>query len=433
VEAVILAWVIVISAALIAILAILRQDTIAVGIILVVHLYLDWYLGLRVLALPMIIVFLAASLWMRSSWLAPPALWLWGLLLMLAIFRGTLSLYDTLYYYPNVFVAALITFWLGAVIAQDATSIYRLFKMLAALAAALAIHTIIAAETGVILFALPSPANLYVTAFSYELASSDFYRMGSFFVDPNWNGSFLALMLFIALGLFAASKSLVSKALFLIEILLLPFALLFTFSAGAWVSCVSGLILFLIFVGPQRRTLIFFMAVILLTMVIWLRPELNSLLEHASDPVALSVRQNAWDTALRAIFAFPLTGVGLGLVGYAARVEPFHGPTDLVALDHPHNSYLELGAMAGLPVLITFIAILLIALWRAVINWARADISVRPLFAGGLTSVIVLSINSMTINAWTLPPLAAVGWLILGVISSPLLSRGVTAIDQSVT
>src|SRR5262249_54092762 len=152
-----------------------------------------------------------------------------------------------------------------------------------------------------------------------------------------------------------SSNSLLSKALFLVEILLLPFALLFTFSAGAWISCVSGLILFIIFVGPQRRTLIFVMALILLTMVVWLRPELNSILEHASDPAALSERQNAWETALQAISALPLTGVGLGLVGYAARVERFHVPTDVLPLDHPHNSYLELGAMAGLPVLITFI------------------------------------------------------------------------------
>jgi O-antigen ligase len=412
VQAAIFCWVVVISTVIIAILAILRQDEIAVGIILAVHLYLDWYLGLRVVALPMIVLFLAISLWMRSSWSVPVAFWLWGLLLILAIFpaiRGTLTLFDTLYYYPNVFIASFLTCWLGTIIAKEVVSIYRLFKTLTALSSVVAIHTIIAAQTG--------------DAYFYEFGNGGIYRVGSFFLDANWNGSFLALILFISLGLFATTQSFLAKALFLIEIALLLVALLFTFSAGAWISCFIGFIFFLLFAGRRRFTVTLLITIILLLMAVSLHTEVESLFEHASDPVALSLRLNAWHTALQVIFAFPITGIGLGGIGYPARVEPYRVPTDVVVLDHPHNSYLELGAMAGLPVLITFLAILLAALWRAANNRARVEPGRRPLFAGGLTAVIVLSINSITINGWTLPPLAAVGWLILGAISSPLIGE----------
>jgi O-antigen ligase len=409
VEAATFTWVVVISTVLVAILAILRQNEIAVGIILAFHLYLDWHLGLRVVALPMMVGFLAVLLSMRSSWSAPIAFWLWGLLLILAIFpaiRGTLTLFDTLYYYPNVFIASFLAFWLGAVIAEGGMSIYRLFKTLAVLSSGVAIHTIIAARTG--------------DAYFYQFSTGGMYRVGSFFGDANWNGSFLALMLFIALGLFATSRSFLEKALFLIEAALVLFALLFTFSAGAWISCFVGFLVFLLFVGRGRFTVILGMNIVLLLMIVSLQSEIQILLEHASDPVAISLRQNAWQTAVQVILAFPITGIGLGGIGYPARVEPFRVPTDVVVLDQPHNSYLELGAMAGMPVLIVFLAILITALWRAAVNCGKVEPGLRPLFAGGLTAVVVLSINSITINAWTLPPLAAVGWLILGAISSPL-------------
>ncbi|HEV2655403.1 MAG TPA: hypothetical protein VGT82_10605, partial [Ktedonobacteraceae bacterium] len=36
---------------------------------------------------------------------------------------------------------------------------------------------------------------------------------------------------------------------------------------------------------------------------------------------------------------------------------------------------------------------------------------------------IALSVNSISINGWTLPPLAAIGWFLLGILASPLLMR----------
>jgi hypothetical protein len=45
------------------------------------------------------------------------------------------------------------------------------------------------------------------------------------------------------------------------------------------------------------------------------------------------------------------------------------------------------------------------------------------LIGAGIAAVITLCVNSFGNQGWTLPPLAATGWLILGTISSPLLGR----------
>src|SRR5204862_191665 len=100
-------------------------------------------------------------------------------------------------------------------------------------------------------------------------------------------------------------------------------------------------------------------------------------------------------------------------------------------LSHPHNSYIEIGAKAGLPVLAVFIALVSFALWQALGNRALLNAETQLLLSGGIAAIIALSVNSFSINAWTLPPLAAVGWIILGVISSPLLTKSLMSKRQA--
>jgi O-antigen ligase len=151
--------------------------------------------------------------------------------------------------------------------------------------------------------------------------------------------------------------------------------------------------------------------------------QLASLALHASNPSELSLRLGAWKTALQVISAFPLTGVGLGYEAYLERANPYRVPEQFVPLSHPHNSYLEWGAKAGIPVLVVFLVLLLYALWLAWRNWVLSNAHTRSLLGGGLTAIFTLSINSWSINGWTLPVLSLVGWLLLGVISSPLLRK----------
>lgn len=123
------------------------------------------------------------------------------------------------------------------------------------------------------------------------------------------------------------------------------------------------------------------------------------------------------------IQAFPLTGVGLGSNVYRVRAEPYRVSAQYIVLFHPHNSYLEIAALAGLPVLIVFMALLIFALGLALHNWVRADKRVRTLIGTGVAVVTVLSFVSLSDAMWTFFPLSAIGWLVLGVISSPLLTK----------
>lgn len=425
---------IVVGAIIMVVVIALRQDELAVTLIVIAHLYVDWYLGLHIVALLLALLLLLTFFLARSSarpWVGPEAIWLWALFLVLPILpaiQGALSTYDAATYYPGNVLGAFMLYWLGAVIARNMVCVRRFFQIFAFFGALLAVHTIIQATTGIALFSSDRVSAVLASVSNYQLLGSNTSRASALFINPDWNGTFFALIIFLPLGLFIESSSFLKKSLYLVEMALILPALLFTYSNGAWLSAGVGVLAFVLFVGRTRyRIALPVLVLIAIAVMAFEFPAQFALqLQHAANPTEVSLRVGAWQTGIHVIHAFPWTGVGLGYDIYLLRAEPYRALGQSIPLAHPHNSYLEWGAMAGLPVLIVFLALLLFTLWRSWRNWLLVDTHTRSLLGGGIVAVITLSVNSLSINGWTLPPLAAMGWLILGVLSSPLLAKSIT-------
>ena len=409
----------------------LGQYELLATLILVVHIYMDWYLDFQVVAPGLVLVLLALFFLMRSpEWpqAAPRWRWLWALLLLAAIppaIRGAQGLHDLAFYYPNMIFGALLFFWLGLSLARSPRRLRTLFKLLAALGALLALHTILVARTGIFIL-YSSRFDEYLNRVSnFTLADSTANRFGGLMINPDWNGALFAMLLYLPLGLFVESSTLLAKLLYLAEMILLLLALLYTYSSGAWLAAGVGLLVFLVFSSSTLyRVLISCLLLGAIALIFVLFPrEVGLQLAHASNSASLLLRIGAWETALRVIAAFPLSGVGLGLTTYMQVSDVYRVPLQYHPLAHPHNSYLELAALGGLPVALSFITLLLLALRQVCSNWIVLEPRTRALLAGGLASLIALSVNSLSVNAWTLPPLAAIGWLITGACASPLLVK----------
>jgi len=422
----------IIGALLFLIVLVLRQYELAVAMILVAHIYIDWFVGREIVGTTVAVGLLFLLFIVRSHehpWVTPRAMWLWVLFLIITIpptIQGSHgSPYNFAYYYPNTIFGALVMFWLGLLVARDEIHLGTLFQVLAVLGTLLALHTIIQAKTGIVVFDISRFDAYLVQKSNFGLANSDVSRAGSFLQNPDWNGSFFAVMLFLPLGLFAKATFFLEKWLYLIEIFLMSIALFFTFSIGAWIGAFAGILAFILFAGRgyYRILVPMLMVIIGAILVIAFPSELNAQYQHLSDPLEVSLRTGAWQTAINVIRAFPLTGIGLGPSIYLQNADPYRVPAQYLPLAHPHNSYLEWGAMAGLPVLIVFLALLFFSFWQAWRNWIRVDTATRCLIGGGMAAVVALSANSLSINGWTLPPLAAIGWLILGTITSPLVRK----------
>jgi O-antigen ligase len=425
------ALIIVLGSLIMTSIILLRKDELALMIVIAVQLIVDWYLGLHIVSQLIALVLLSIFFLARSRrypWVEPRALWLWVLFLILpipAVIQGEQKPWILAFYYPNIFFGALVMFWLGMLVARNELHLRTLFQALAVLGTLLAIHTIIQATTGIVVLDTSS-YDTYRATYDFTLANSgNITRTGSFLTNPDWNGTFFAMMLFLPLGLFTEASSLPLKFLYLTEMLLMLIALLFTYSGGAWIGVSGGIATFIFLAGRNHyRILVPVLAVMIGVIAVnVLSTQVNLLIQHASSPGELLLRLGGWQTAINVIRAFPLTGIGLGFDNYYERAEPYRDPAQYRPLAHPHDSYLELGAMAGLPVLIVFLALLLFALWLAWRNWIQVDRGTRCLLCGGIATIVALSVNSFSINGWTLPPLAAIGWMVLGATASPLINK----------
>ena len=405
----------------------LRQNELAVVVVVLLHIYVDTYIGISfaapLLASALLVVFFLA----QSSdhpWIGPLTRWVWTAFIVVALLAATRANTNFLYkaeYYVDCIVMGLLMFWLGNLIACNSKRLRRFFQLFALMGTLIAIHTLIEAITGVFLLAA-SQYTVDTQTISYlDPFSSGVHRAESFLTNANTNGGFMALILFLPLGLFATSKQLSSKVLYLAEIFLILAALLFTYTTGAWIASVIGLLVFITFVGRfrYRIQIAAFLVLIGIVVVGWF-PEL---FQHATDPNEVLLRSGVWQTGLRVIQAFPLTGLGLGRDVYLFGAEPYRVAQQYIPVNHPHNSYLEFAALGGIPLLLIFLTLLALNVYHALRNWSLADVASRPLFATGLASVTALSFHSMSNAGWTLAPLAAIGWLLLGTIASPLMKK----------
>ncbi|HEU5382733.1 MAG TPA: O-antigen ligase family protein [Ktedonobacteraceae bacterium] len=420
----------VISLLLLTLALLFRQDEIAAVLCIVVHVYVDWYLGVRFLALGLILVLLLVRYLTRSeqrAWVLPRGRGCWLLLLCLAILPALhgYTLPDGVTYYLTIFFTPLLTFWLGSLLAQDTAHIRYLFKILAGFGTVLAILALIQAATGKLLFSSPRFDSYLAQVSDFQLtAKSAIHRTGIFFINPDTNGTFFAIMVFLPLSLFFTSATLRAKAFYFSEMLLIVLALLSTYSTGAWVASTAAFILFLALLGNMRARifLLSLITVILAVLALFFSTQLSHQLQHLAATRDLIERFIGWQVAIRIIETFPLTGLGLGIFAYRYRAPAFRISSPYYRqLSHPHNSYLEVAAMGGLPVFLVFLTLLCLAMWWTWRNWKKAEDQTRLLLTGGIGVIVALSINSFGSNSWTIAPLAALGWLILGITSSSLL------------
>ena len=105
-------------------------------------------------------------------------------------------------YYINTMIGALIVFLLGAVVAKDAVSIKKFFTILSILGMVLAAITLFQSLTGMLILGSSRFDSFLVTVSDFSIGASSNHRTGAFFVDPNWNGTFFAMLLFIPLSIF---------------------------------------------------------------------------------------------------------------------------------------------------------------------------------------------------------------------------------------
>lgn len=110
---------------------------------------------------------------------------------------------------------------------------------------------------------------------------------------------------------------------------------------------------------------------------------------------SLGFRQEVWRWSIVAVGDFPFTGVGLGSYSHVLRRFYPVAVTPTYTISHAHNQYLQTAIDVGLPGLIAYLALVIIAfriVWRTV--WL--DRSLRPTVMGlgaGLVAYLIFGLT----------------------------------------
>lgn len=409
-----------------------RLDLVLVALVALSGALLDYYHLIQwptTIAVPFIAPLLAlwiivTMLFERRTRLFLPMTILWvtiPIITLPALLHGT-PFSESAAYYVALMGVPTVMYALGNNVIQSPQSFRILLQLIMGVGLLIALHTIIEAHFNFFLF-----PNRYSGQYSQSISpfSSGImvHRAGSFLLNPDANGTFLAVMLMLPICLFSGSRSWFEKSGYCAAIALLSIALLDTYSFGAFAAALGGLAIF-VFSATNRKVLLIsggllagFVAIVMLL----LSHQVRAFVVHATNPQELSMRFGLWIAGLHVIRDHPLLGIGLSHSLYQTVSWPYRFAGQTRPEPTPHNSYLEIAALAGIPTLIIFIALLVGAIglvWR---NARASDRATRRLLIGVLAGVATLSLNSMEAEAWTLRPVSWLVWILLGAAASPWL------------
>ena len=336
-----------------------------------------------------------------------------------------MSLGGAIHYYVDVVFNAALAYVLGVQIGGGgARRLRTMLIALALLAVLIAAHGIVQAQTGEFLFVTPTWASWLAYKANYTLFGTNTIRAGSFLINPDNFGTYMAMMLPILLGLGVAVERIWAKVAVFASAAVIALGLLYSYSTAAFLATAVGVFAAFLFVARGWARLYLPLVIFVLggMLAVVFPGPVQVLIAHATAPRELSLRVGVWETALNVISHNPLSGIGIGYTNYLTRSNLYRVPQQDLPLTHPHNSFLELAAGGGIPVMLLYLAVMLLSFAAALRNYSRARGSDRVLIGAVIVALIVLSVNSLATIGWTFPPLTVLGWLLLGTVASPTLT-----------
>lgn len=183
-------------------------------------------------------------------------------------------------------------------------------------------------------------------------------RINASFVHPNDYGSFIIAMLPLSL-LFLLPKLPKNKRIILLIVLILGlFCLIRTSSRGAWLGFIIGLIIFFYSYNKKLAIILPIALIILISVFPNGLNRMSSLFSGAQN--SSWERTKLWEGTWNMIKEHPITGFGINTF---SDYFPKFKPADYPDARYAHNSYMQMWSEIGIIGLMTFLGLIITALW----------------------------------------------------------------------
>lgn len=250
-------------------------------------------------------------------------------------------------------------------------------------------------------------------------------RAQGIFAQPNDFGIFSAVVFFVALGWFFASRHRGARLAAAGLAVGSATGVMLSLSRGTWIGALVGMLAFLVLMPEGRRRMVLvgvgaISALVALTLVAppffpsdAVVDRLDSALEGNQNPY--DTRPAIWREGWRQMTADPVFGSGPGGFLTALADSKASGTTGNAL--HAHNVVLTVGAEAGLPAVI-FLVAFTVALGRRSVRCSRSAISRRDRALAAGTSSALVAVLGQGLVDFTLrnPILLGSLWFLIGVL-----------------
>lgn len=294
---------------------------------------------------------------------------------------------------------------------NPAESLMYLIRLISLLAIYLSIYNIIQVENDAlkilraVIYSSIIPVSLgfyqYIVGGGLLSPEFNFNRLNSTFIHPNVYAFYLITILFYIIFLYYLEKYITGESDLRFKIvlsILVLIQLVFTYSRGAWIGVMAGLLVVALFMKETRKWIV-------ISSILFIIVFLPQILNRTTDLMGPSLKKYSmsswtyrlelWHALLKNAFIHkPLLGYGLGQSVFAAK------KYSLFTII-PHNDYLRILIELGVTGLIPFLLFWMYNLWNLFkrFKWEKTYPKLNTVLLGFLTALLVCSFADSIIYA----------------------------------
>ncbi len=248
-------------------------------------------------------------------------------------------------------------------------------------------------------------------------------RVVSTFENPNVLAEYLILCLPFMLAVLMARKEIPYKLAALVLGGSAGLCLIFTWSRGAWLGILFGVLVYFLIVS--RKTMVFMAfglcAVPFLPFVLPASITSRFLSIGNLKDTSTNYRVNIWKAAVRMARDYFWSGIGVGTSAFA-NVYPEYSLAGIEGAPHSHNLYLQILVEVGIFGLVAFLTVIFLFAQNNFSFYDRVHDALRPedgremklYSAAGFCAVIGILVQGMTDHVWYNYRVSGMFWLVLG-------------------
>lgn len=245
-------------------------------------------------------------------------------------------------------------------------------------------------------------------------------RVVSFFENPNMLANYLIMLIPLAVAAMFCAKTRRGRLGYFFLVCSMGLCLVYTWSRGAWLGLMIGLLIFLLL--WNRRTLsILFLGVFALPLIPLVLPDnilsrLTSIGNLADS--STSYRVSIWRASLQMAGDFFTSGIGVGETAFR-QVYPLYSLSGIEAAPHSHNLFLQIQLELGIVGLLLFLGVLILfAQCCFDYNSSTNDRETRIMAMGGFGGLLAALAQGMTDYIWYNYRVFFVFWFVLALTSA---------------